>query len=501
MAHIIEKTVKDEYGTYGPYYVLRNGQGECKEVLGKGAQVTQQDIVKACSKHNIQLSESYIDKVKDDRRFGLASDRDFLKNAFDESTDITPLRDKGIEEGMTKADEMKFLEFEDGSEAYAARPEDALEGFSLFDTEEKFINNNLYAPDIINALGGHGCRSVLTEDENGDEYIVKEGIKGTRSAYADGRRRREMEDDSIIRTIAAGYFVGNTDLLQKNLHIGEDDEMYIIDHDASTFSASEADGDVQEIGGFFRFIRENGEDLDDFEEHVYNKAFDIIYGDIEIPHEGTEQHKYVYQSAEYAVGQAICEDLDKIDDSVYEKSYNIKYGDEDLPFDDKNKKGEANLTAGNVLKKGRSDDFDRFVDTVGVDKTYEMIDEISDKDDLSEDSAELAAKNIAALNNKEESQENLNRLEKLKDKHPNNKVINNAFDAVNLPLNDLDEDDTIIVDNTPAKYIGHTNDGLDVVLEFETLEKSEDYGMVKFSYEDGEYTDTSSNEVVYISKP
>lgn len=317
MTYIIDKTVKDKYGEYGPYYVLRNGQGECIEIIGRGLQVTKSEIISRCSEYD-DISESDVDKVKDDRRFGIASDRDFLRQAFNEAESI---RDLDEDTGQNKADDMKVLEFEDGSEAYVVKTEDAISGLTPNDDKERFKRNNTICSKIIESLNGNACRCKTAENEDGDEYLIKEGIDGEKVSEVDEKRLEEVED-SINQTMSSAYFVGNTDLHAGNMIVGDDDELYIIDHDSSINSGGfKGMPDISHYDEF-RMLDRVGDapsmpnDLN-IREDIYDKAVKIKKGDLGVPvDEGTDEYEYVQNAVDKAIRAAVLDDYYVVPEDV-----------------------------------------------------------------------------------------------------------------------------------------------------------------------------------------
>lgn len=176
-------------------------------------------------------------------RFGKASDREVLRNLFDSDyvseDNITDLEGVGIEGGSTTGDQIEVVQLEtaDGESAGRAfvTPKDAFPQMTC-KSQERAVQNNLNAPEILESLGANACRTE-TVTRDGDVHIVREGVDGDVISDHDGDLSDEAKENAV-ETNAAAYFVGNTDLHSDNVVITENDELYVIDHDASSVAYS-----------------------------------------------------------------------------------------------------------------------------------------------------------------------------------------------------------------------------------------------------------------------
>lgn len=326
MGYIVNKIVKDKYGRYGPYRVLRDRKGDYVDMIGKVANTTRSDIEAACEEHDeVEVSEEYLSQFKNELRFGKASDPDVLRYVYDEAENIRDLDMKG----NNKVSEMDVVEFDDGSEAYVTDIQEVHDMYPPMNDTEMLIKNNLRSSRIVEYLGGNACRCDVAEDEDGKEYLVKEGIEGDRFTEIDGERLEGMEE-SIEKTMMAGYFVGNVDLHAGNLILGEDDEIYIIDHDFTLgldddypiHTITNEEG-VTEIHHFCRFVRMNEfrdayeapssipVDYTDIRERIYDKAVEYKLGKFDIPAgENTNAYEYFEAAVDKAIEEARKDDYE-----------------------------------------------------------------------------------------------------------------------------------------------------------------------------------------------
>lgn len=318
MGYIYKRNVKDEYGVYGPYYILRNSKGDYIEIIAKG-DTTKNNIRSCCEDYDVDISEKQINKFKDELRFGHSSDPNILQDAFEKSKNIKDLDEST---GQNKADDMNVLIFEDDSKAYIVKPEDATTGLTPVDDKERFIKNNIRCSRIIESLNGNSCRCEITEDSNDSEYLVKEGIEGKLVLNSDKERLRDIKD-SINRTISSAYFVGNTDLHAGNMIVGNDDELYIIDHDSSINSGSF--NGMPDISHFseLKMLNRIGGDVPEIPDnlnirkHIYDKAVDIKKGNEDIPlDEDTKEYQYIQDAVNKAIRTATLDDDYNVPDSV-----------------------------------------------------------------------------------------------------------------------------------------------------------------------------------------
>lgn len=230
-------------------------------------------------------------------RNGLASSSEVLNNAFDYAQNQTSARDAGISEGNTTADSMQILEMEDGSRVFATNADEAYPTM-LAESPEEGIENNLRSPKMIEALGGNACRSSVVEGDNGDRYIVREGVEGDLIADID---RGNMDDEtasSAADTMAAAYFVGNRDLHTANMVVDSNGNVNIIDHDSAGEGAS---GTTIDMEGFTEHNRA-GADPQEVKQEIYDTAHQIKSGSQSLPvSEDTSHYEYANKTADKAV--------------------------------------------------------------------------------------------------------------------------------------------------------------------------------------------------------
>jgi hypothetical protein len=235
-------------------------------------------------------------------RYGLASNSEVLENAFAAANDVTGSREAGIQGGNTTGDKMKILDMPDGSRVFAT-PVDAYPGpTGVVDSPEEARTNNLNSPRVIEALGGRAAQTATLSDDNGRDYIAKEGIPGpTLSEYGSGMGAEipEERENSRRDTFAAAYFVGNRDLHGGNMVVSEDGELTIIDHDSAGFSSTMyGERQVADISRYNRY----GSNAD---ERIYELAQEIRSGERDLGVADYSEHAdYANAAAEKAVKQA-----------------------------------------------------------------------------------------------------------------------------------------------------------------------------------------------------
>jgi len=168
-------------------------------------------------------------------RFGMASDPETLRNAYEEAESVEGAREAGISGGLTTADEMEILEMPDGSRAFAI-PFDAYDGTSgLMPGRDTAVRNNRVGPVVIEELGGNAARTEVGVHD-GSNHIIKEGIEGVtlEEVAFDGEFVSGIQEE-LVDTMAAGYFADNGDMHPGNLVVSDPDgdpEVYVIDHDS-----------------------------------------------------------------------------------------------------------------------------------------------------------------------------------------------------------------------------------------------------------------------------
>ena len=277
-------------------------------------------------------------------RFGKASNREALRNLFDSDyvseDNITDLEDTGIEGGNTTGDKIEVVELEGSNGESVGRvfvtPKDAFPTMTC-ESQERAVQNNLNAPEVIESLGGNACRAE-TVTRDGDVYIVREGVEGEPLEEHDGELSDKAKQ-STVDTLTAAYFAGNSDIHDANVVLTENDELYVIDHDASSIAFSErgnaigwgspspggspADSTVEE--GDVEAMRHSitparlkemkiGELHGDLKESIYDKAVAIKTGEVDIETRESlrdgkaEIEEYAETAADLAIRRAV---LDK----------------------------------------------------------------------------------------------------------------------------------------------------------------------------------------------
>jgi hypothetical protein len=145
-------------------------------------------------------------------------------------------------------------------------------------------------------LGGHACKASITEDSDGNTFIVREGVEGV-TVKGNKDQLGDATATSAEDTMAAAYFVGNQDLHGANMVIDTDDNVTIIDHD----SAGEGATGLADMRQYTRHNRANG-DSDTIEHKVYDNAHQIVSGEQDLPvAEGTDHYEYANKAATKAV--------------------------------------------------------------------------------------------------------------------------------------------------------------------------------------------------------
>jgi len=230
-------------------------------------------------------------------KYGLASSDQVLSQPFDYASKIRGSREAGITDGNTTGESMKVLTMEDGSKVFAT-PLDAYEHTTtgVVDNPTEARINNLNSPKLITALGGNACKTELVEGPGGNEYIAKEGVDGQMfEEYKPSGDVPESLRQTAAATMAAAYFVGNSDLHGANMKVNENDELSIIDHDNA--------------GSYFL----NGEEvIDDFryydtplsgsnKEQLIQNARDIKSGKIDFSDIGNAHTDYAHKAANKAL--------------------------------------------------------------------------------------------------------------------------------------------------------------------------------------------------------
>jgi len=230
-------------------------------------------------------------------RYGLASNREVLKNTFEASDNYEYARDKGIENGNTTADDMWIVELEDGSKVYATET-DAYPT-RMVESKQQAINNHLRSPKIIESLGGGACKAEVTEGPAGVEYIAKEGVEGELVKNTN----KTIPTDEFEKTVSAAYFAGNSDLHGANVIVSDDGRVVIIDHDSGgSGGAGQKDIRHYEKGGHMRLKKPDDANI---RKRIYDLSVEIQSGEREIPvGEDTTHYEYAHNAAKKGVRAA-----------------------------------------------------------------------------------------------------------------------------------------------------------------------------------------------------
>jgi hypothetical protein len=251
-----------------------------------------------------------------------------LTNAFEYTANQRGYRESGGTGGNTTGDEMEILEYQDGSQDYAT-PVDAYSNIStgVVSSPDEAVRNNRTAPRIINRLGGSAAQTEIVEDNEGREYIVKEGIEGETLSEFTGPSYAPMDvsdalQESATETMASAYFTGNADLHGGNMVVDDnEEELSIIDFDSGGYSQPAFAGGSQRVDSMDNFTTPRGIDLDYQEvyESIYDKAIDIREGNVDIEDiENTDMGYFMMEAANIAARAAYI-------DEEYD------YGDSELP--------------------------------------------------------------------------------------------------------------------------------------------------------------------------
>lgn len=216
-----------------------------------------------------------------------------LRGSFYYAEQRHDAREYGISGGNSTGDKMEVLEYADGSIDFAV-PTRAYDGGAptgVVDTKEEAIRNNRDSPKVVEALGGSVCETRIVEDQNGEEYILKEGLEGDELKGV-GWNEPELEGEALesgIETLAAAYFVGNVDLHTSNLFYTDDEEISIIDHDsAGTTGMLDT---IEPPTKIARHATGAGISQFDVERRAFDKAFKIKSGEIDLPDDISNDHQ------------------------------------------------------------------------------------------------------------------------------------------------------------------------------------------------------------------
>jgi hypothetical protein len=224
----------------------------------------------------------------------------YLSTPFEDASRVTGSRQAGIGDGNTTGADMKILTMPDDRRVFAT-PVDAYNDITtgVVDSAAEARRNNLNSPVVIEHLGGNACATDIVESPDGEEHIAKEGIEG--SLFKKVRYDLSLDDDrelveSLEETLAAAYFVGNSDLHGANLMVNrEENEATVIDHD----SAGPSYGSWMDM----RRISMSPARHDEIENHIYENCREYMRGDMDIPEEieGTAHESYFMQAVESVV--------------------------------------------------------------------------------------------------------------------------------------------------------------------------------------------------------
>jgi len=207
----------------------------------------------------------------------------YLGNPFEHAVDVTGSREAGIGSGNTTGGRMKILTMPDESRIFAT-PIQAYDNITtgVVSGSQEARRNNLNSPTMINHLGGNACKTALVEGRDGKEYIAKEGIEGDllseRQWDINDRDEHGELIESLERSLAAAFFVGNQDLHGANIMVNvEAQEATIIDHDAAGPG----------IGGWidvYRLVRDPADTVK-VEDQIFEICRDYMNGETDIPDE------------------------------------------------------------------------------------------------------------------------------------------------------------------------------------------------------------------------
>ena len=232
-----------------------------------------------------------------------------LERPFERAQRVIDARDAGITGGNTTGDEMKICEMPNGKRVFAT-PSKAYEvpGTGVVSGIREARTNNLESPKVIDHLGGNACKTDIATDEDGREYIVKEGIEGQllkeTTIFGDSgidytADENEELRESLIETYAAAFFVGNLDLHGGNVIVNEDtQEATIIDHDSAGPSAR---GGWPSLNKFSEKVSRNTnfDPKSEIRAEAYRIAEDYMLGELELPDGVSNKYEgYMRQAVE-----------------------------------------------------------------------------------------------------------------------------------------------------------------------------------------------------------
>lgn len=226
---------------------------------------------------------------------------DVLSDPFAHTEKVIDARDEGITAGQTTGDHLEILPMPDGSRVFVT-PVEAYEHTStgVVTGKDDAIKNNLNSPKVINHLGGNACETRLVDGPDG-EYIAKEGIGGV--LYKDIYSRYSGPDvdvdwddndelyESLVRTMAAAFFVGNKDLHGANYKLDLDaNEAVIIDQDSAGQDWTDNWPDIR------NFAR-GATDVDDLKARILDITRQYMNGDLDPPDDIGDRHRDYFQQA------------------------------------------------------------------------------------------------------------------------------------------------------------------------------------------------------------
>lgn len=231
---------------------------------------------------------------------GEADMEEYLQDPFRHATNVTSARDAGIGDGNTTGERMEILTMPDDSRVFIT-PVEAYDNIStgVVSGSNEARRNNLNSPIMIDHLGGGTCETSVVEGEAGTEYIAKEGIEGDllkeRQWDIDSDEDAELID-SLERTLATAFFVGNQDLHGANVMVNfETQEATIIDHDNAG----------PDVGGWMDIHRlaRGPASTQNIEEEIYEICRGYMRSEVGIPEEleGTFHESYFKKALDSVV--------------------------------------------------------------------------------------------------------------------------------------------------------------------------------------------------------
>lgn len=330
--------------------------------------------------------ESPSDEVSTGERLGMA---------FEAAESRVDAREYGIKRGNTTADSMDILEYDDGSIDFAILSE-AYDDSAAVESAWYATRNNRDSPAVIETFGGESCQTEIIDDPSGDEYIVKEGIDGKalQDAVTDGD---DIDADSYIESIAAGYFVGNTDLHVGNLFVDDDGTVTVIDHDQAVWETIDREVTSVEQIAEPSLVAMPDVSVDDVREQTREMAQRLVDGEIELPEGISSAHEQYAQAA----ADEVIDDGGGLLDSVTSLFNSVESGKDDGDIEWVPYQGPGGGTGWRPAGSDDTDDVeyqdqppgtvpDEVLDQAGVDSVDELVEEIQSRTDSGSEAADTA---------------------------------------------------------------------------------------------------------------